>query len=212
MDKLGDEGIVAFVTNNSFIDAQMFDGMRKHLSEDFDTLYILDLGGNVRKGHPGDSNVFGIQVGVSINILVKSKHKVGGVSNPDLAFQILYNNETVDMSKTHTFAFLEEKQHVDNIVWRELTPDKRHTWLTEGLHVDFDTFIPMGSKTAKASSGDVEGTLFKTYSLGVSTNRDAWVYNFNRAALTENVQRMIKCYNAQTLEWVGTKNRIGSEC
>ena len=41
MDKLGDEGIVAFVTNNSFIDAQMFDGMRKHLSEEFDTLYIL---------------------------------------------------------------------------------------------------------------------------------------------------------------------------
>ena len=88
-DKLEDEGIVAFVTNNSFIDAQMFDGMRKHLSEEFDTLYILDLGGNVRKGQPGDSNVFGIQVGVSINILVKSKAR--GISNPDLAFQIHYN-------------------------------------------------------------------------------------------------------------------------
>ena len=48
--RLGDEGIVVFVTNNSFIDGQMFDGMRKHLSEEFDTLYILDLGGNVRKG------------------------------------------------------------------------------------------------------------------------------------------------------------------
>ena len=73
MDKLGDEGIVAFVTNSGFIDGQMFDGMRKHLSEEFDTLYILDLGGNVRKGQSGDANVFGIQVGVSINILVKSK-------------------------------------------------------------------------------------------------------------------------------------------
>ena len=208
-DKLGDEGIVAFVTNNSFIDGQTFDGMRKHLSEDFDTLYILDLGGNVRKGHPGDSNVFGIQVGVSINILVKSKHRVGGVSNRDLAFQILYNDETVRVSKERTFAFLDENLHVGNVVWRELTPDKRHTWLTEGLHTDFDTFIPMGNKTAKASVGDVEGTLFKTYSLGVSTNRDAWVYNFNRDTLTENVQGMIKYYNAQTLEWVGTKNRSG---
>ena len=50
MDKIDDQGIVAFVTNNSFIDGQMFDGMRKHLSEEFDTLYILDLGGNIRKG------------------------------------------------------------------------------------------------------------------------------------------------------------------
>ena len=90
-----------------------------------------------------------------------------------------------------------------------MTPDKRHTWLTEGLQVDFDTFIPMGNKIAKASEDDVEGTLFKTYSLGVSTNRDAWVYNFNRTSLTENVQRMIRCYNAQTLEWVGTKNKSG---
>ena len=202
MDKIGDEGIVVFVTNNGFIDGQMFDGMRKHLSEEFDTLYILDLGGNVRKGQTGDSNVFGIQVGVSINILVKSKREGG--SSPA---RIFYNNEAADLSKTRTFAFLEENQHVGNIVWRELTPDKRHTWLTEGLHVDFDTFIPIGNKIAKASEDDVEGTLFKTYSLGVSTNRDAWVYNFNRTSVTENVQRMIRCYNAQTLEWVGTKNK-----
>ena len=106
MDKLGDEGIVAFVTNNSFIDAQMFDGMRQHLAEEFDTLYILDLGGNVRKGQPWDSNVFGIQVGVSINIFVKSKRKVGEVSNPDFAFRIRYNDETAGLSKTCTFAFL----------------------------------------------------------------------------------------------------------
>ena len=59
---------------------------------------------------------------------------------------------------------------------------------------DFDTFIPMGNKIVKRRvQGDAEGTLFKTYSLGVSTNRDAWVYNFNRTSLTENVQRMIKC-------------------
>lgn len=54
-----------------------------------------------------------------------------------------------------------------------------------------------------------KGTLFKTYSLGVSTNRDTWVYNFNTASLTENIQRMIKFYNAQTLEWIGTKNSAG---
>ena len=204
MDKIGDEGIVVFVTNNGFIDGQMFDGMRKHLSEEFNTLYVLDLGGNVRKGQSGDSNVFGIQVGVSINILVKSKREGGN----SLA-RILYNDETANMSKARTFAFLDANRHVGSVTWQELIPNKRHTWLTADLHTDFDTFIPIGSKSAKAIQGDAEGTLFKTYSLGVATNRDAWVYNFNRTSLTENVQRMIKCYNAQTLEWVGTKNKSG---
>ena len=209
MDKLGDEGIVAFVTNNSFIDAQMFDGMRKYLSEEFDTLYILDLGGNVRKGQPGDANVFGIQVGVSINILVKSsKHSPRAVTAEGVS-RMLYNDETAALNKARTFAFLDGNQHIGNIEWQELTPDKRHTWLTTDLQTDFDTFIPMGSKIAKASKGQAEGTLFKTYSLGVSTNRDAWVYNFNTVSLTENIQRMIKFFNAQTLEWIGTKSKSG---
>ena len=201
MDKLDDEGIVAFVTNNSFIDAQMFDGMRKHLTEEFDRLYILDLGGNVRKGQPGDSNVFGIQIGVSINVFVKSKHKVGGVSNPDLSFRIYYNDEMAKVSKSRTFAFLDEKQHVGNLEWQELTPDKRHTWLTADLHNDFDSFIPIGSKVAKSTRGDVKDAIFKTYSLGVVTARDAWAYNFNRDALAENMQAMIEFYNSETSKW-----------
>ena len=43
------EGVVAFVTNNGFLDGMAFDGMRKHLAQDFDAIYILDLGGNVRQ-------------------------------------------------------------------------------------------------------------------------------------------------------------------
>ena len=69
-DRIGEEGIVAFVTNNSFLDSVAFDGMRKHLAADFDAIYILDLSGNVRKNPKLSGtthNVFGIQVGVSIN-------------------------------------------------------------------------------------------------------------------------------------------------
>ena len=194
-DKLRDEGIVVFVTNNSFIDAQMFDGMRQHLVDEFDRLYILDLGGNVRKGQSGDSNVFGIQVGVSINVLIKSKQNQG------LPVRVFYNDETADLGKERTFAFLEEKQHVGNVKWQEVKPDKRHTWLTGGLPTDFDTFIPMGSKDIKASKGNVEGTLFKTYSLGIATNRDAWVYNFNQNALVDNMQAMIAFYNSEVSRW-----------
>ncbi|MDE0397511.1 MAG: N-6 DNA methylase [Candidatus Poribacteria bacterium] len=193
MDKLGDEGIVTFVTNNSFIDGQAFDGMRKHLAEEFDTLYILDLGGNVRKGQTGDANVFGIQVGVSINILVKSKQDSG------MPARICYNDEMADMSKARTFTFLKKNQHFGNLVWQELTPDKRYTWLTKGLQNDFDTFAPIGSKEAKL--GRSKEVVFSTYSNGVQTNRDAWVRHFNKDALTKNMKAMIEFYNSQVSKW-----------
>ena len=60
-ERIGHSGIVAFVTNNSFIGDWTFDGMRKHLAEEFNVLYLLNLGGNMRKGQPADSNVFGPQ-------------------------------------------------------------------------------------------------------------------------------------------------------
>lgn len=75
-DRIGDEGIVAFVSNNSFVDNLAFDGMRKNLEQDFDEIYVLDLGGNVRKNPKLSGtthNVFGIQVGVSINIFVRKR-------------------------------------------------------------------------------------------------------------------------------------------
>ena len=73
-DRIGEAGVVAFITNNSFLDGVAFDGMRKHLADDFDAIYILDLGGNARKGlKASDANVFGIRIGVSINLFVKSR-------------------------------------------------------------------------------------------------------------------------------------------
>lgn len=75
-DRIGEEGIIAFVTSNSFVDNLAFDGMCKNLQEDFDEIYVLDLGGNVRKNPKLSGtthNVFGIQVGVSINIFVRKR-------------------------------------------------------------------------------------------------------------------------------------------
>ena len=195
-DRIGQEGIVAFVTNNGFLDGLAFDGMRKHLADDFDAIYILDLGGNARKGlKVSDANVFGIRVGVSINLFVKNKGKSS--ENPNIFYfrtDDLWNRE-------RKFNFLNKHQHTRNIEWNSIQPDKQHTWLTEGLHAEFDTFIPIGTKEAKASKGAVVNVIFGTYCRGVVTNRDAWVYNFNRNVLTENVQRMIGTYNAETDRW-----------
>ena len=90
---------------------------------------------------------------------------------------------------------------------RKATIDPKHTWLTEGLHAEFDTFIPMGTKEAKAAKSEVEDVIFKTYSNGVKTNRDTWTYNFNANALTENVQRTMEFYNTQVLKWLVTAEK-----
>ena len=195
-DRIGQEGIVAFVTNNGFLDGLAFDGMRKHLADAFDAIYVLDLGGNARKGlKVSDANVFGIRVGVSINLFVKNKGKSS--EKPTIFYfptDDLWNRE-------RKFNFLNEHQHTGNVAWNAIQPNKQHTWLTEGLHAEFDTFIPMGTKEAKAQKSIAENVVFKTYSGGVKTGRDAWVYNFNPNVLTENIQRMIGTYNAEVDRW-----------
>ena len=202
LDRIGKEGVVAFVTNNSFLDGVAFDGMRKHLADDCDAIYILDLGGNARKGlQVSDANVFGIRVGVSINLFVKNRE------NSSESPLIFYYRTDDLWNRKQKFDFLNEREHAGRIEWQNVQPDVRHTWLTEGLHTEFDTFMPMGSKEAKAVKGAPVDVIFKTYSNGVKTNRDAWVYNFDRTVLTENIKRMIENYNAEVARWVQRTDR-----
>ena len=204
--RIGAEGVVAFVTNSGFLDRTAFDGMRKHLAQDFDEIYILDLGGNVRQNPKLSGtthNVFGIQVGVSINFLIKKN----GSKTDSSPTEIFYARVDEFWRKEEKYNYLDSKGHYQNVDWQQITPDSRHTWLTEGLHAEFDTFIPMGTKEAKAIKGEAVDIIFKTYSSGVKTNRDAWVHNFNRNSLTENIQRMMEFYNAQVLKWLVTPEK-----
>ena len=189
LDRVEDEGVVAFVTNNSFLDGVAFDGMRKNLAGDCDAIYILDLGGNARKGlKVSDANVFGIRVGVSINLFVK---KDGSSSESP---RIFYYRTDDLWNKKQKFGFLSERQHTGDIEWQLIQPDARQTWFTEGLHAEFDTFIPMGSKRRKDTQVDGE-TIFNLYSLGVATNRDNLAYAFDIELLQERVRAFIEIYN-----------------
>ena len=197
-DRIGDGGVVAFVTNNGFLDGIAFDGMRKHLADDFDAIYILDLSGNVRKNPKLSGtthNVFGIQVGVSINFFVKKSNQ------SETHTKIFYARVDEFWRKEDKYRYLDTKEHYRNIEWNPITPDQRYTWFTEGLHSEFETFIPLGTKETKAAKGEVDNVIFKIYSLGIVTARDAWAYNFNRNALTENISSMIDTYNEQVFKW-----------
>ena len=207
-DRIEDEGIVAFVTNNSFLDAVAFDGMRKHLYHDFNRLYILNLKGNVRKdsmreGIPiGEKHtIFGLaaMVGITVTFFVKShRHQ---------DHKIYYSEVDWKATRQEKFNLIENAGSVSGIDWKELTPNKSYTWLTEGLHTEFDTFIPIGTKKAKAAKDAAVDVIFQTYSSGVKTNRDAWVYNFDRNALLKNIKGMIDIYNAEVDRWKRRANR-----
>jgi len=200
-DRIGDEGIVALVTNNSFLEGIAFDGMRKHLGQDFSSMYLLDLGGNVRKNPQLSGtthNVFGIQVGVSINLLVKKKETKSA--------EIFYASVGEDWRKEAKYRYLYGKQQVSQLEWQLIAPDKKHTWLTEGLHSEFDEFLPLGTKEAKKAK-EAEGVVFKAYSCGVMTARDAWAYNFNQKVIADNMQRTIEVYNNQVELWINRDNK-----
>ena len=138
---------------------------------------------------------------MSINLFIKNKQ------NPSEKPNIFYHRTDDLWNKEKKFNFLDEYQHIGNIEWNPIQPNKQHTWLTEGLHAEFDTFIPIGTKEAKAVKSETVGVIFKTYSAGVKTGRDTWVYNFNRSVLDANVHGMINTYNVEVDRWQRRKNQ-----
>jgi predicted helicase len=185
-DRIKDEGIVAFVTNSGFLDSSSADGLRKHLFADFDAIYVLDLGGNIRK-HPELSgtthNVFGIQVGVSINLLIRRK---GPAEKRKCV--IRYSSVGVDWKRAKKYSFLDEKSQVSNVDWQTLQPDIKNHWLNAAQGSGFDEFLSMEK-------------IFTEHCRGVATCRDAWAFNFDSAELATNIRRTVDFYNDEVNRW-----------
>jgi predicted helicase len=190
-DRIRDHGIVCFVSNNSFIDQLAFDGMREHLMRDYSRIYLLDLGGNVRQNPTLSGtthNVFGIQVGVSITILVrntgndtrKNAHILHAATNP-----LWRRGQKYDQ--------LDKWEAASAVGWLPLQPDERSTWLTSGQAADFVEMLPFGDKASKADS-EVKA-IFQTFSLGIATNRDPYVYNFDSRTVRDAMRQSIDAYN-----------------
>jgi predicted helicase len=192
----GRDGIVCYISNNSFIDQYASDGMRSHLLQDFTQIYHLDLHGNVRRNPKLSGtthNVFGIQVGVGITIAVRS-------SNNHVR-KVYYYRLAEDLRKEQKLAFIAEKESISKIDWQELEPDGRHTWITAGMKSEFPSFLPMGTKVAKASKSVDMPVIFRMYSGGVKTNRDTWAYDFHLGALEEKMKVLIDAYNNDVSRW-----------
>ncbi|GAB4512037.1 MAG: hypothetical protein OHK0046_10980 [Anaerolineae bacterium] len=194
----GRDGVVCYVTNNSFVDQISFDGMRKHLMQDFTRVYHLDLHGNVRQNPKLSGtthNVFGIQVGVGITVAVRSDKHTDK--------QLFYHRVPEFWTAAEKNAFLADhvermgtRNSLNTINWQELNPNDAYTWLIPAFSSEFETFIPINDKSMRSSSGKGIESIFETYSLGVSTNRDSTVYQFASNQLTIGMERFIDSYNA----------------
>ena len=174
-DRLGSrDGIVCFVSNNSFVDQLAFGGMRKHLLQDFERVDHIDLHGNVRRNPKLSGtthNVFGIQMGVGITLAVKKKGTAGGLR---------YHRVPEMWRKREKLDFLAQGEPE----WQTLEPDAQNTWLVPEHADEYRGFLGVAD-------------LFDLYTVGVKTNRDEVVYDWDREKLSGRMATFIAAYNAE---------------
>lgn len=196
-DRIGNAGVIGFVTNAGWLDSNSSDGMRKCLAEEFSNLYVFHLRGNARTSgelrRKEKDNVFGMgsRAPIAISLLVKNPQaKVRG----QIHFHDIgdYLSREDKLEKISTFASIAGITASDG--WQTITPDAHGDWLQQ-RDDSFNDFIVLGDKKGDAAK------LFENFSLGVVTNRDAWCYSASRAAVEGNMQRMIGFYNSELMRF-----------
>ncbi len=196
-DRLVGDGIVAFVSNNSFIERLAFDGMRARLEAEFTDIVHLDLKGNARtsgeRRQQEGGNIFddAVRVGVGITFFIKNASKP--TSNSVSLFRV-GDYQTAKEKRN----LLEQYGTLWAVPTSRVSFDSRHAWITEGIKDDFQHFIPL---TRDRRTGEAAETMFETRTLGLNTNRDQWVYNFAKHVLESNVKKTIIAYNAEVRRW-----------
>jgi len=194
------DGIVCFVSNNSFVDQVAFDGMRKHLLKDFSHLSHVDLHGNVRKNPKLSGtthNVFGIQVGVGITIAVRCATRNSN--------RLRFHRVPDSWRREEKTAFLRSLRTAKQIKWRALQPTKQQTWLAPSHGDEFEAFMPIGTFETKQSAASDVPAIFKAYSRGLETTRDTWVYGFDGTELIGRIRNLIDFYNSEIDRWKRAK-------
>lgn len=205
--RIGDEGIIVYITNNSFLKGFSFDGMRRCLSKDFNRIYILDLG-----GENGNENIFNIKVGVSINFFIKSKKLTD--------YKINYKRVD-EKEKTNSL----EGLTLENIKWKRLEliedfdPSKKLfvkrngkeeikkslEWFPINNREEFNQLTSMCDQTLKhimrrGKSDNSIKSIFKFFTTGLITAQDNYLSNFNKYKVFEYVKKSINEYENQRLE------------
>lgn len=199
-ERIGDAGVMAFVSGSAWIERGFADGMRKTLSDEFSDLYIFHLRGDIRKqmlsgGTAGEGeNVFGqgSMTGASISVLVRNptSSEMGKIHFIDVGDNLSRSEKLGTLRNLVSIRGASMKG-----LWRKITPNSDYDWL-EQRDKNFDLFLPLADKTKSGKE-----CIFGLTSYGVVTNRDPWCYNFSRSEVDANINRMIDFYNAEVIRY-----------
>lgn len=201
-DRLGDAGVIGFITNAGWVDGNTADGLRKCFADEFTSIHVFHLRGNARtsgeRRRKEGGNVFdqGSRAPVAITLLVK---------NPTSTEKgrILFHDIGDYLTRQEKLATISRFDSIDGIAeWKTITPDEHGDWLGQRDN-SFAKFMPLGDRTSRKA-------LFELYSGGLKTNRDAWCYNPDQSILQKSVRSMLSVYADQLKEFqslYGSKDR-----
>ena len=207
-DRVGDSGIIGFVTNAGFIEANTADGLRQCLADEFSSIYIFHLRGNARTSgelrRKEKDNVFGqgTRTPIAITIFVK---------NPNATEKgLIYLHDIGDyLTQTQKLESISDLKSINGITaadgWQKVIPDQHNDWLKQ-RDDSFSHFISLGDKKDKDAVA-----IFDNYSRGISTSRDAWCYNFSKNTLAKNMRGMIDFYNKEVERYQRACEGLGKD-
>ena len=192
-DRVGESGIVGFVTNAGFLESNSSDGLRKCLADEFSSIYVFHLRGNQRTSgetsRKEGGKIFGSgsRAPIAITLLVKNPQAAehGQIHFHDIGD---YLSREEKLERISTFGSVAGISAAAG--WQPITPDAHGDWLRQ-RDDGFGEFLALGDKKGGGAK------LFDNFGLGVATGRDAWCYNPSKSRLTQNMTRMIGFYNQE---------------
>ncbi|MHC2146477.1 DEAD/DEAH box helicase [Pseudomonas sp. 210_17 TE3656] len=192
-DRIGDAGVIGFVTNAGFVESNTADGLRKCLVDEFSSLYVFHLRGNQRTSgetsRKEGGKIFGSgsRAPIAISLLVKNPAAKahGQIHFYDIGDYLTREEKLEKIASYISVAGIEQ--------WQQLIPDEHGDWLKQRDN-SFGQFMALGDKSDKSAE-----TLFESYSRGLETGRDAWIYNCSKSVLKKNVGNMIEFYNSEVI-------------
>lgn len=199
-DRIGKCGIVGYVTNASFLDANASDGLRKCLADEFSSLYVFHLRGNQRTSgetsRKEGGKIFGSgsRAPIAISLLVKNPDATehGRIHFHDIGDYLSRENKLEKVADYASVAGISD--------WRLIAPDAHGDWLKQ-RDSSFEKLLVMGDKAGGSA-------LFEEYSYGPITHRDTWVYNFSHTELAARVSMMLAHYNKERLRYKAAETDV----
>lgn len=206
-DRLNEKGggVIGFVTNGAWLDANGLDGVRKCFEQEFSSIYVFNLRGNQRTSgelsRKEGGKIFGSgsRTPIAITILVK-KHKANNLEKA----QIFYHDIGDYLSREDKLKIIRQMGDISNpaMMWESVEPNEHGDWINHRNEM-FKLFIPIEPEKKFAKG---QKSFFVGYSLGLGSNRDVWVYNSSLHRLRININLTIDFYNEQVRKYFCERN------